>query len=177
MKKDKTKKEKQSTNRSEDYQKAKQILRESMQKKKSAKKAEKQRLKEEWAALKSKEKEYNEQIKNIKLDYHQKKKEIKKQKDKAKVRNDIYALRDDTYSQIENIKKLIYDLKFEYGKKNNTLMWNLKKWAFGVGKEFRRVMWSPPLLTIKYLGIIILIVLILSLIFFGVLEITNLINK
>ncbi len=177
MKKDKTEKQAKEKNRSEEYQRARKAIKESMDKKKAEKDAQKKKLKEEWLAIKNKEKELNIEVKNIKDEYHQKKKSLKKLDDKEKARVELYALKDDTYSKIETIKKQIYDLKFEYGKNNNTLLWNLKKWAFGVGKEFRRVMWSPPLLTIKYLGIIILIVLFLSLIFFGIFEITSLINK
>ncbi len=162
--------------RKEEYKNTKRIVKQSWAQKKAMKAAKKKQMDEEWAIIKEKKLAYKKEIKAIKTKYKQDKKELKSTCPKDQYQEKLYELKDNTYDEIEKIKKAIYDLEFEYGKKHNTLIWNLKKWAFGVGKEFRRVIWSPPLLTIKYLGIVILIVLILSLIFFGIFELTNVIT-
>ncbi len=165
-----------SYSRKEEYKNTRKIIKQSWAQKKAIKAEKKKKLNEEWAVIKEKKLAYKKEIKEIKQNYKIQKKELKKNCSKDEYQEKLYELKDNTYDAIEKIKKIIYDLEFEHGKKHNTLIWNLKKWAFGVGKEFRRVIWSPPLLTIKYLGIVILIVLILSLIFFGIFQLTNVIT-
>lgn len=156
-----------------EYNAARKIITDSINEKKNKKKLEKEQYKKEYKELKEKIKLKEQEIKNIKLDYRQLKKEIpKKPKDDWKTKNN--ELKEKTYTEIENKKDEIYTLRFEFGKKHKTLNWSLKKWAYGVGKEFRRIIWSPPILTIKYLGIVILIVGILSAIFTAILYITKL---
>lgn len=162
-----------SKKKNNDFDSAKKIITDSMKKKKQEKKEAKDKIKKEATELKINKKELKLEIKNIKLDYKQSKKEIPK-KPKDEYQKLLFDLREKTYVMIEEKKEIIYDLEFNFGKKHNTIIWNLKKWARGVGKEFRRIIWAPPLLTIKYLGIVILIVGILSAIFTAILYITEL---
>ena len=77
--------------------------------------------------------------------------------------------------EISVLKNNLNEKKFEYGKKYNTLNWKLRKWFFGIEKEFKRMSWSTPKNTMKYLGIVILIIMILALLFLAIDKIVNLI--
>lgn len=147
--------------------------------KRAAKAAQREKLMAEMkqvkVEIKAETKQIKQQIKTIKETYR---KDVKEAKAKT------YNSKADRHLRLEEIKEhkndeiLILqnkkiDLWFDFGKKYNTLGWNMTKWWHGVRKEFYRIIWSSPGNTFKYLVIVIVIVLLLS----GIFMLINLITE
>lgn len=81
---------------------------------------------------------------------------------------ELESLKIDFYKNRVNIKNNILQEKFEYGSKYKTFSWQCLKWTYGIKKEFNRIVWSNTTNTFKYLGIILLIIGLLALLFFGI---------
>ncbi len=120
-------------------------------------------MKEAKAVLVTKVKAINEEIKKIKKNYKAQKKEANAQtyQDSTEKRVRLEEIKEHKNDDILLLKNEKIDLKFEFGKKYNTLSWNLSKWTHGLRKEFNRIIWSSTANTFKYLLIVIVIVLIL----------------
>lgn len=88
----------------------------------------------------------------------------------------LNVFNDEYYAQEEKLTYQIKKIAFDSGAKYKTFKWRMLKWVFGIKKEFNRVIWSTPKNTLKFLGIVIVIVLIFSLLFFGIDQIINIIN-
>lgn len=127
------------------------------QEKKEAKKIKKQTIKE-----------YKNELVKLKKDYHTEVEKLNKSKNKDN-NEQIKETLNELNQQYINNRVLIYDkireIRFNYGKRFNTIPWRLTKWTYGIRKEFFRIIWSSPKNTFKYLGIITIIVGFLSLIF------------
>ncbi|MGL4948104.1 MAG: preprotein translocase subunit SecE [Mycoplasma sp.] len=82
-----------------------------------------------------------------------------------KIKLDIIVEHNDKKIEIKN---KIIQAKFNYRKQFKTASWILFKWTYGINKEFVRIIWSSPRNTFKYLGIIIVVISILALLFFGI---------
>jgi len=88
---------------------------------------------------------------------------------------------------IEMTQKFQYSLQFlqkeldhtelEYIRNFNSLSYKIKKWFFGIGKEFKRVHWLNMNGTFYNLLVVIIFVIILSLLFFGIASLASLLNK
>jgi len=88
---------------------------------------------------------------------------------------------------IEMTQKFQYSLQFlqkeldhtelEYIRNFNSLSYKIKKWFFGIGKEFKRVHWLNMNGTLYNLLVVIIFVIILSLLFFGIASLASLLNK
>ncbi len=162
---------------------------ENIRKERQQKKLEKKKAYDEQVAkqleIKNERKESKKKLKTEIKNKKKKIKEIKKQKkqskinatkeikDKKELNKRLEEIKENYTEEIIEQKNDIVQLKFDYGKKYNTLTWKLFKWAYGIRKEFNRIIWSPPINTFKYLLIIIIIVLLLSGIFMAINEIVN----
>lgn len=148
---------------------------------KELRKQEKKRLKEERKKLflnhkvsKKKSKiELKESIKKQKVEIVTLKNEYKKALTEFKTKDEFNheeaeALKLEFYKNRVNIKNNILKEKFEFGGKYKTFSWQCLKWTYGIKKEFNRIVWSNTTNTFKYLGIIVLIIGILALLFFGI---------
>ncbi len=146
---------------------------------KEAKRAEREALaieiKQAKVELKAKIKKIKADIKSIKLKYKGEIETAKKQNYSSKLlKNErIKEIKERKYDEILVLKNEKTDLKFNFGKKYNTLIWNLTKWTHGLRKEFSRIVWSSPANTFKYLLIVVIIVLILS----GIFMLVNLVTE
>lgn len=127
--------------------------------------------------LKNQIKEIKNQIKTEKINYSQKIKEAKIEiKDKNELKYRLQEIHDNRNDKIIELKDIVYDKKFDFGKKYNTLSWRLLKWVYGLRKEFNRITWSNPYNTFKFLLIILVIVLFLSGIFLGLAKLVEIIK-
>ena len=141
------------------------------------KREEKRKLVEQRKAEKKQEKQQCDQeikkikieIKNLTIEHKKQLKTLKQQYRKSRSNEtveQIQKLNDDYHHQKAELTDKIWTITYDFGKKYKTLIWNLKKGLLGIKKEFNRVVWSRPVSTFKYLSIIIVIIGLLSLIFF-----------
>ncbi len=163
--------------------KARELKRKERKEKKEKKRAEREalaiELKKEKVILKTQVKEIDNKIKEIKLKFKGEFEQAKKQTYASKVLKEdkLKEIKESKHDEILVLKNEKIDLKFNFGKKYNTLAWNLTKWAHGIRKEFNRIVWSSTENTFKYLLIVLIIVLFLSGIFMLVNELVQLIIK
>ena len=88
---------------------------------------------------------------------------------------------------IERTQKFDYELQFlqkeldhtelEYIKNFNSFSFKIKKWFFGIGKEFKRIHWLNVNGTFYNLLIVIIFIVVLSLLFFGIASLAQLLNS
>ncbi len=88
---------------------------------------------------------------------------------------------------IERAQKFEYELEFlqkeldhtelEYIKNFNSPSFKIKKWFFGIGKEFKRIHWLNVNGTFYNLLIVIIFIIVLSLLFFGIASLASLLNS
>lgn len=160
-----------------EFHKIRNEISKNKKKTKEEKKIKKIEQSKEWEKLKKEIILLKKEVKIIKKEYKLEKKKTKHnlKSDKKEQEKQLSILKDKSYYNIWKIYDEINNKKFQLHKKHNTLIWNFKKWMFGIGKEFRRICWSPPLVTIKYLGIVLLIIGLLTLVFTLITYLVNLI--
>lgn len=148
--------------------------REEFEKEEAKRQARKKEKLETKKVNKIKIKEIKKEIKTLRNQKHQQIKQYRESiNDKKELKIKIEECTDQINEQIVNLKNSIIDIKFDYGKKFQTLNWKLLKWVYGIRKEFNRIIWSSPINTFKYLAIIVVLVLILSGIFLAIDSIVN----
>lgn len=157
---------------------------------KELRKQEKKRLKEERKKLflehkvskKQSKIELKESIKKQKVEIVNLKNEYKKAAADFKTKEEFTheeaeLLKLEFYKNRVNMKNNILKEKFEFGAKYKTFSWQYLKWTYGIKKEFNRIVWSNTTNTFKYLGIVVLIIGILALLFFGIDSIVDIFRK